>query len=220
LATNQESSATELRAAASMSAELQAELARAKEKLDKSNKARMALQAEAARAASDLADAQAKASARTAALESNVAALEASVRTLTSQVEDLQDERAHLMAQAEGQQQALAASARDKAAVVAEAERAAEVSRAAISQYAAQVAALSDGLRAVQKQAKQTQNLLTISQEQRRTLEEANAQLHAELDGIYAASLAGTAANLGGGAGGGGDEGYGGEGAGLDGGSL
>jgi hypothetical protein len=49
----------------------------------------------------------------------------------------------------------------------------------------------------MEKQAKQTQSLLAISQEQRRTLEEANAQLHAELDGIYAASLAGAAGGVG-----------------------
>lgn len=191
LATHQDSATTELRAAASMTAELQAELNRVKEKLDRSNKARLALQEEAAKASSDLADAQAKATARSAALEGTVGSLEASVRVLSNQIDTLQEEKAKQAAALEAQGVALVTTTREKQAVIQEAERAAEVTRQALTQYAAQVTALSDGLRAMEKQAKQTQNLLSLSQEQRYNLEEANAQLRAELDGIYMASLAG-----------------------------
>jgi len=195
LATHQDTATTELRAAASMTAELQAELNRVKEKLDKSNKARLALQEEAAKANSDLADAQAKASARSTALENTVASLEASVRVLSNQVDTLQEEKAKQAATIESQSVALNTAVKEKLLVIQEAERAAEVTRQALSQYAAQVTALSDGLRAMEKQAKQTQTLLSLSQEQRHSLEEANAQLRSELDSIYMASLNGAQQN-------------------------
>jgi uncharacterized membrane protein len=46
----------------------------------------------------------------------------------------------------------------------------------------------------MERQGRQTAQLLQLVQEQRRALEEANGALREELDGIYAASLASHAA--------------------------
>lgn len=126
-----------------------------------------------------------------AALEEQISGLQGSVDTLSRQVDELGETAAKLQVTVEAQGAALEGSRREKAALQAEADRAADAAKASIAAYAAQVSALSDGMRAMEKQCKSTQGLLSVVKEQKAALAEANAQLRAELDAIYSSSLGG-----------------------------
>jgi len=184
-----ESSQAELRAAAAVAAELHGEVARIRERADRAQKARAQLQEEALRAASDLADAQQRHSARTAAFEAQASQLEASLKEYRDERDAAETASRKMKAELDIAIAAAESARREKAAVEAEASRAGDVARQATTAYASQVAALSDGLISMERQSRQTTNLLALVQEQRKNLQEANQALRDELDSIYSASL-------------------------------
>lgn len=176
-------------ASAAVIEDLQAELGRVKASLDKSNRAQVALQGESAKLASELADFQARSAARVAALDEQNASLSGSVRTLTVQVEGVAEEKAKLSAEIDSQAQTIEALRRQLRAVQSAAEQNNDTAKATLVAYAAQVSSLSEGMKKMDGQLKQTQSLLAVVQEQRRTLQENNVALRAELDERYKTSL-------------------------------
>lgn len=185
----EESSQAELRAAAAVAAELHGEVARLRERADKAQKARAQLQEEALRAASELADAQQRHSARIAAFEAQASRLEASVKEYKDERDAAEDATQKMKAELDLAIAMAESAKREREAVEVEASRAGDVARQATTAYASQVAALSDGLISMERQCRQTTSLLAIVQEQRKNLQDANQSLREELDSIYAASL-------------------------------
>lgn len=183
--------ADKLRAADAVAEELKSELLRLRAQLERANKQNITLQTEAGRMTTELADVQARNAARIASLDEQVGALQASMRTLTAQVEGLSEERSRLAATVEAHAATIEALRKENAELGAEADANAEASRAAIASYSAQVSTLTEGLKAMEKQAKQTQSLLSLVQEQRKALQASNIELRAELDSLYSQSLNG-----------------------------
>lgn len=66
--------------------------------------------------------------------------------------------------------------------------------RVQVVQSRKQMASLSKSMNAMQTQASQTQRLLTVVQEQKRTLQEDNKALRDELDRVYSGSMGATRA--------------------------
>jgi hypothetical protein len=184
-----ESSQAELRAAAAVAAELHGEVARIRERADKAQKGRAQLQEEALRAASELADAQQRHSARIAAFEAQAIQLEESLKEYRDERDAAEATTRKYKAELDAALAAAETARREKAAVEAEASRAGEVARQATTAYASQVAALSDGLISMERQSRQTTSLLALVQEQRKNLQEANQSLRDELDSIYSVGL-------------------------------
>ena len=184
-----ESSQAELRAAAAVAAELHGEVARIRERADKAQKGRAQLQEEALRAASELADAQQRHSARIAAFEAQAIQLEKSMKEYRDERDAAEATTRKCKAELDAALAAAETARREKAAVEAEASRAGEVAQQATTAYASQVAALSDGLISMERQSRQTTSLLALVQEQRKNLQEANQSLRDELDSIYSVGL-------------------------------
>jgi chromosome segregation ATPase len=178
------------RTAASLREDLEADLARTKASLDRATRTNVALQGDNARLASEVAEAAAKQSARTAALEEQAASLQTSVRTLQGQVDALGEERSRLSTTCELQLASIEQLRREKVQLSAAAEQSSSAVKAAVASYAAQVAALTENQKKMDGQLRQTQALLAVVQEQRRTLQEANTQLKQELDERYRQMLA------------------------------
>lgn len=183
------SAAEAARASTAVNEDLRAEVDRLKSALEKSNRTHVALQEDGARISSELAETQAKHAARVAAMDAQIGGLQASLRGMTAQVEGLGEERAKLAATVEQQAAIIDALRRENRALAGTNDQQGEATKAAVTAYSAQVAALTEGMRKLEAQHKQTQSLLSVVQDQRRTLQEANAQLRAELDERYRASL-------------------------------
>lgn len=177
------------RASAAIADDLRGEISRLRNALASAQRTAMGLQADASRATSDLAETQSKAAARVSALEEQVAALQSSVRALSSNCEALGEEKARALAGQEAATAVAEGTKRDARALGAALEAANEAAKSAAAGYTAQITGLSEGMKRLEAQLKQTQNLLAVVQEQRRTLTANNIALRAELDERYKATL-------------------------------
>ena len=171
------------RALANEVEDLHAELARVRTSIDKANKSNLSLQADAARASSELAEIKARTTARGAAAEETMASLQASSRALSAQLEAANEDRSRLSAEVEAARAAIARLEGSAAAAVADAAAATNSAGAAAAASKRELEMLGERYTKLEKQLGQTQALLAVVQEQRRSLQDNNAQLREAMEG-------------------------------------
>jgi chromosome segregation ATPase len=168
--------------------DLEAELDRLRAQTDRANKQALQLQSEAARAQADAGEQASAANARAAALEEQLAIQTSTVRALSAQVDALSEDKLRSNAAAEISVGTIEALRRELKAVQGNLEQNEASHKALLTSLQAQLSASLESQRNMQAQIKQTQSLLAVVQEQRKTLQENNVALRLELDAAYKAT--------------------------------
>lgn len=191
---NQQSiSEKEHQAASVLNDELQAELARLKDKLTHVNRDKLRAQDEVKRLEIEVEEMRTSHTQRNVELESRISELNIKVTELSTQLDEATVKEGGVTSVLSTKNQEIEKLKKEKSALEAAAKTASAASRSAIEGYKAQIAGLLNSLNSLEKQVASTNSMLAVYKEQKAVLMETNANLRAELDAYYAQALHGSA---------------------------